>query len=280
MTYIKTNVTKPARRNAGTRESKDPNVIIVQTEGVLNYAPRDGNEVKYIGNHVFKSGEYAIKVYATAASIKQTKTLEGDEDAVGVMQGVEFAHPGDELEINEFIMGHMNTPVIAFILTDACGSGSPFYKQYGTKCAPLSLKIEGQNDNEATNNLMKFEPSAKSQFLPGFYYGTLTFDTVKDTVAQDATTVDVTNGPGEYQLTDGSAVAVALTDILNGTHGDAITLLGSGGTYPSTIAASEAKFEMKEGADWTALAGSAITFKAYKNGATASDIIWLEQSRS
>lgn len=278
--YVKTNVSRPSKIGAGTRESKDPNIVIVQTEGILTSPSRDGKGVKYDGNFVFKSGEYAIKVYATASSIKQNKTLEGDEDAVGVNAGVEFAHPGDELEINECIQGHINVPVMIFILTDACGGGTPFYKVYGTPCAPLTLKSEGQNDNDATKNLMKFEPSAKSQYVPGFYEGTLTFDTVKATVAQDAATVDVTNGPGEYQLTDGSAAPIAITDIVNGSHGDVITLLGSGGTYPSTIAASEAKFEMRDAVDYTALAGSAITFKAYKNGATTSDIIWLEQSRS
>lgn len=280
MTYIKVNVPKPTKKGAGTRESKDPNVVVVMVDAILNAPPRDSKGVVYDGAFVFKNGDHATKVYATASTIKQTKTMEGDEDAVGVNAGVEFAHPGDELEINEFIQGHMNTPVMIFVRTNSCGSGTPFYKVYGTPCAPLTQKVEGQNDNDATKNMLKFEPSAKSQYVPGFYYGNLTFDTVKATAPADATTVDVTNGPGEYQLTTGGASAAALTDLVNGAHGDVITLLGSGGTHPSTIAASEAKFELKDGADWTALDGNAITFRGFKNGATSNDILWIELSRT
>ncbi|NQY31160.1 MAG: hypothetical protein HRT69_17050, partial [Flavobacteriaceae bacterium] len=108
------------------------------------------------------------------------------------------------------------------------------------------------------------------------YSGTFTFDTA-NTIAADATAVDVVNGSGEYQLTD-NALATALTDITNASHGGVYTLIGSGGTNPATIAASAAVFNLKDGVDWQGLAGSRITFKAYKNG--ASSYIFNELSRS
>lgn len=277
--YVKKNVLKSLKTAPGAPENRDPNIVIVGTEDVLTAPGRDGKGIKYLGNFVFKPGTYAILIYATPSSIKITKGVDGDEDAMGVTQGLEFAHPGDELEINEYIQNNIGKSVLAFVKTGSCGSGSPFYKVVGSICTPLQLKLEGQNDNDATKNTFKYEAFKKTNALPGFYEGTLTFETVLSTVVQDAVIVDATPGSGEYQLTDGSAAPIALTDIENGSHGDTVTLKGSGGTYPSTIAAAEAKFELLDGADWTALAGESITLKAYKNGPLATDIIWIEVSR-
>ena len=278
--YVNIDVLKPTKAAPGAPESRDPNIVIVKTSDVLSSPNRDANGVKMVDDFVFKPGAYAIKIYATPSSIKLIKSSDGDEDAIAINQGLEYAHPGDELEINEHIQNFTGEPVIAFVLTDACGGGSPFYKVIGSVCTPLTLKFEGQNDNDATKNLMKYEAFKKSNKVPGFYYGTLTFAAVLATIAQDAAVVDTTPGSGQYQLTDGSAAPIAITDLTNGSNGDVITLLGSGGTYPSTIAASEAKFETVDGADWSALAGATITFKGFKNGATAADILWIEQSRT
>ena len=278
--YVKIDVLKSVRTAPGAPENRDPNIVIVAMEDVLIEPARDSKGVKYEGSFVFVPGTYAIKLYATPSSIKITKAADGDEDAIGITQGMEFAHPGDEVEINEFQQNWIGKGLLAFVKTGDCGTGAPFYKVIGSRCTPLQLKFEGQNDNDATKNTFKLEAFKKTNRVPGFYYGTLTFATVLATVAADAATVDVTPGSGEYQLTDGSIAIVPITDLINGSHNDVITLLGSGGTYPSTIAASAAKFELLEGADWTANTGSAITFKAYKNGATAADILWIEMSRS
>lgn len=279
MTYIKKSVLKSLNTAPGAPENRDPNIVIVATEDVLTAPGRDSKGVRIDGIYLFKAGTYAIKVYATPSSIKLNKGVDGDEDAMGVTQGLEFSAPGDELELNELIQNSIGKSVIAFVKTGSCGAGAPFYKVVGSICTPLQMKLEGQNDNDATKNLFKYEAFKKTNVVPGFYYGTLTFETILATIAADAVTVDVTPGSGEYQLTDGTAAPVAITDLVNGSHGDVVTLKGSGGTYPSTIAAAAAKFELLNGADWTANAGESITFKGYKNGATASDILWLEVSR-
>ena len=280
MSYVKINVPKPTKQAPGAPESRDPDIVVVDIVDILSSPARDSKGVKMEGTYVFKPGTYAIKLYGTPSSIKPTKTSDGDEDAIGFTQGLEIAHPGDELEINEFIQNFTGKSVIAFVKTGACEGGNAYYKVIGSKCTPLTLKVEGQNDNDATKNLLKFEAFKKSNNVPGFYYGTLTFASVLATIAEDAATVDTTPGSGEYQLTDGSAAPIAITDLTNGSNGDVITLLGSGGTYPSTIAAAAAKFEMVEGADWTALAGATITFKGFKNGSDPEDILWIEQART
>lgn len=280
MTYVKLNVPKPTKAAPGAPESRDPDIVIVETTDIVSSPVRDSKGVKMVGTYVFKAGTYAIKIYGTPSTIIPTKSSDGDEDAIAITQGLEFAHPGDELEINEFIQNFTGKSIIAFVKTGACEGGNAYYKVYGSKCTPLTLKFEVQNDNEATKNTIRLEAFKKSNNVPGFYYGNLTFDSVLATVAADETTVDVTNGNGEYQLTTGSSSAAAITDLDNGSNGDVITLLGSGGAYPSTIAASEAKFEMVDGADWTANAGATITFKGFKNGPEADDILWIEQART
>jgi len=277
--YVKIDVLKSLRDAPGAPENRDPNLVFVATPDILVEPARDAKGVKYDGGFVFNPGAYAIKIYATPSSIKINKAADGDEDAVGITQGLEFAHPGDEVEINEFQQNWLGKSCVAFVKTGDCGTGAPFYKVVGSKCTPLQIKFEGQNDNDATKNTFKLEAFKKTNRVPGFYYGTLTFATVLVTIAADAETVDVTSGSGEYQLTDGSAAAIALTDLVNGSHGDVITLIGSGGTYPSTIASTEAKFALLEAADWTANLGDSITFQGFKNGATAADILWIEKSR-
>ena len=278
MSYIKIDVKKSSKTAPGGAESKDPNIVIVADSDILNSPNKDGKGVRYAGDFVFKPGTYAIKVYATPSSIKQNKNADGDEDAVAVTQGLEFSHPGDELEINEFLQNWLGKGAVIFVKTGAC-DGQSYYKVYGSTCAPVQLKFEGQNDNDGTKNTIKFEAFKKTTTVPGFYFGNLTFDTVLSVIAVDLATVDVTPGNGEYQLTDGSVAPVAITDLVNGSQNDIITLLGSGGANPSTIAANEAKFLLANGADWTANAGESITFKGYKNGATDADILWIEQSR-
>ena len=276
--YVKIDVLKSTNKAPGGAESKDPNIVIVAVSDILNSPNRDGKGVRFEGVYVFKPGAYAIKIYATPSSIKQNKNADGDEDAVSITQGAEFSHPGDELEINEFEQNWIGKGAILFVKTGAC-NGPSYYKVYGSVCAPLQLKFEGQNDNDGTKNTLKFEAFKKTTNVPGFYYGNLTFDTVLSIIAADAVTVDVTPGNGEYQLTDGGIAAAPITDLVNGSHNDVITLLGSGGGFPSTIAANEAKFVLANGADWTANTGESITFKGYKNGATDADILWIEQSR-
>lgn len=133
--------------------------------------------------------------------------------------------------------------------------------------------------NDDAKKAVRFVVAGKtrSKFVPAEYEGTLTLEDVKATVAQDSATVDVSNGSGEYQLTDGSAAPITITDLTNAVHRGVYTLLGSGGTYPSEVDV-DATFILKDGTNWTATSGSSITLKAFKAG--ASDIVFFEISRS
>ncbi len=96
------------------------------------------------------------------------------------------------------------------------------------------------------------------------------------TPSADATSVNVSTGEGRYQLTTGSASAVNITTLTNAVVGGKYTLLGSGGTYPSTIDSGD-DFILANGTTWTAISGAEITFEAIKDG--ASTWKFIERSR-
>jgi len=274
MAYVKVDIKKPAK--GGAPQGKKAEIVIIDATEVAVFPARDDKGVVIDGAITFKDGKYAILLSATASSISLPVTSEGEEDAVGITSLPEFYHPGDSLEKDEFIQNWTNKNIIVAVKIGACTDPNSYYKVFGSMCNPLSLIVEGQDNNEATKTMIKFQQFTKSAYVPGRYSGTFTFDTA-NTVAADATTVDVVNGSGEYQLTD-NTVPTALTDLTNASHGGVYTLIGSGGANPASLAASEAAFNLKDGVAWQGLAGSRITFKAYKNG--ASSYVFNELSRS
>jgi hypothetical protein len=276
MTYISKNLKKSKRSGGGTREAMDTHVIFIPQSVTKNFPKSDANGVKMIENFLFNDGEYVEKIYATAESIKLIKNGDGDQDAVGFLSGIEFSHPGDEIEVNEFIQNRVNVPGYIAVGIDLC-TENPYYKIIGNCAAPLTLKMEGQNDNEATKNIMKFDSVVKSGSVPKFYFGTFTFETPVATIAADATTVDVVTGNGEYLTTTGSASAVTIGAFSNVTEGTVITLKGSGGAYPTVVDAAS-DILLQDGASWTANNGATLTLKAFKSGASAFTM--LEVGRS
>ncbi|GAK96823.1 hypothetical protein JCM19294_1132 [Nonlabens tegetincola] len=262
-------------KSSGAPRGKDTEIVIFRWDHVQTKAPRDSKGVKMQGNIVFKDGMYATQVYATSSSISLPRGIEGDEDKGAYTQVPEFSHPGSPLELEELQYNLMNKPLGVAVKVGACDGEEPYYKVYGTACNPLRLIVEGQDDNEGVADIMRFEMSRPSSVPPGRYYGTWTFDSATVVLA-DATTVDVTNGDGEYQLTD-NAAPTEITGLTNAVNGGKYTLLGSGGTNPATIQAT-GNFILLEGADWQGLSGERLTLQAFKDG--ASSFKFFELSRS
>ncbi|ANW96736.1 hypothetical protein AXE80_10820 [Wenyingzhuangia fucanilytica] len=276
MAYISKNLNRPSKNSAGTREKFNTYVSFVPLDVIKKDPETDDNGVKTVEDLVLNAGEYAEKIYASPSSIKITKTSDGDEDAIGWTTGVEFSHPGDELEKNEFEQNRTNVPGIIIVGFNQCGP-NPFAKIIGDCSAPVYLKVEGQNDNEGTKSLFKFEQTVKSTSVPRFHYGNIPFETPVDTVAADATTIDASAGNGEYQLQDGSASAATIDAFTNVTESTVITLKGSGGTNPSVVNAAT-NILLKEGASWTANLNATLTLKAFKSGAASYTMIEVSRS--
>ena len=131
------------------------------------------------------------------------------------------------------------------------------------------------NNNDENKFMFRFQQFAKTAEYPARYYGNLTFAT-SNAIAADATVVDATPGPGEYQLADNTG-ATTITTITNAVGGAVYTLVGSGGINPATVA-NGGDFALAGGIDWQALASARLTVQAFDTG--GGSFTFFEVSRS
>jgi len=270
--YVKVSVVKSGS-NPGTGGNKKDKIIIIDVDDILTHPARDSKGIVINDNIVLKQGAYMITIYATASTIKTSSDSEGDPDGKLFTQGVSFDHPGDSVEIREFKANWINRN--CEIIIERCATSEK--QLYGSLCAPLQMTTKKEDDKDKNKNTFEFKSLLKGPEVAE-YNGTTTLESVTGTVAADATSVDVSNGEGQYQLTDGTAAPVAMTTMTNAEEGKLYTLLGSGGSNPPTISGTD--FILRNGTSWTALANAAITFKAMKT--SSSPVVWkfIEQSRS
>ena len=273
MSYVRIDVNKPL--GGGSPQSKSSNIVVVDLDEVAQWPNRDSKGIKMVGEIIMKPGKYVTILQATASSISLPITSEGEEDAVSFTGLPEFYHPGSSLDFDEFVANMTNKNLALGFRVGACDGEEPYYKFYGTPCAPLSLLIEGQNNNEATRNMVRFQQFQRSRTLPGRYFGTVTLATV-NTVPADTTEVNVINGTGRYQLQDNTAATV-ITSLTNANDKSVYTLIGSGGDNPASVAASN-DFILAGAVAWQGLEGNKLTVRAYQQG--AGDFIFIEESRS
>ncbi len=246
-------------------------VTFIDVDDIQTEASRDSKGIVIAGNHVFKENTYAIQLYATPDSIAGKSTSQGDIDAEGFIQEVVFSHPGSAQEIREFKANWINRNIM--IIVEHCSDGSK--DQYGASCAPLRMKSEAVDDKDKNTSTLTFSSALKGPEV-AIYQGTITLSGPVDTVPLNATTIDLSAGPGEYQLSDNNQVTV-ITACSNAVDGMVFTLLGSGGEEPATITKAN-DFLLASGTTWTGLSNSRITFRAFKSDSAAWKFI--EQSRS
>lgn len=124
-----------------------------------------------------------------------------------------------------------------------------------------SYQVKG--DNEASVAICKFSHKSIRQYYK--YTGALS-DEASDVIAADATNLAITDND-RYQFTNNTAAKVIATvsGIASSDYGRTITLYGSGGNYPSTIADNQV-FTLIDGVTWTARAGSKISFRILDSG--------------
>ena len=180
------------------------------------------------------------------------------------MHDISFDHPGNESAIREFKQNWLSKNV--GIIVQHCSSNKK--DLLGTPCSPLRGSVKFEDDKDKTKTTFTFKSALKCQFDIADYQGTIQFDTVRATVAANAVSIDLTNGEGQYQLTSGTAAIATINAATNMVDGMTYTLLGSGGTYPSSIVTGGI-FEVQNGTAWSALANATITFHVFKNGSSS-----------
>jgi len=272
MTYSKIDVPKNTnKKSPGAGADKKSKITIIDLADLTAEAARDAAGILITGNHVFAANTYAIEIYATPDTISGKSTIEGDIDAENFIQELIFAHPGSAKEIREFRSNWLNKNILAFVTH--CSDGS--VDQYGSTCAPLRMKMEAVDDKDTSKSVFSLTSANKGPDV-AIYQGTLTMSSVADTVAADATSVDLANGPGEYQLTDNTG-ATELTTCTNAVAGRVFTLLGSGGSNPASITDAN-DFVLVNGTSWSGIANAKITFQAFKDGAASWKFFELSRS--
>lgn len=269
--YVEVDVDKPGPNSGMGGKKKDRILTFKWDDVVTTGLTRDDKKIRVVGNLNFKPGKYMTSVYATQDTIKTNDKTQGDSDAKSVNQSVAFRHPGDQVAIEEYKANWMDEN--CGIIIQECGSQR--MRLYGWPCSPLKLDWEGGSDKDKTGSELTFA-TAQGGPCVAEYEGTLTLSSVTGTVAADETDVDLTNGAGQYQLTD-NTVATVLTTGTNAVNGLVFTLLGSGGVHPTSITSAN-DFILIDGTTWNALAGSAITFKAIKTGVATWKFVELSRS--
>lgn len=257
--YVKVNVNKPTKASPGKGGDKKDKITLVDLDDLLSEAPRDAKGILVVGNHTFKPGAYAISLYVTQDSISGKPSSDGEIDAEGIIQELIFAHPGSSKEIRELRSNWLSRNIMAFV--EKCSDSTT--DQYGAKCAPLRLKFEAPDDKDMNRTVITLTSALKGPDV-GIYEGTLTLAEPAALVDADVAIIDLSAGPGQYQLQDNTE-AKELTGANNAVDDLVFTLIGSGGTHPATIT-DDFYFTVKGGVTWTGLAGSTITFKAFNVG--------------
>lgn len=274
MTYVKANVLRPTKTAPGSGGDKKDIIYLFDFDDLADDGYHRSGDGVITDQLVFKPGKYMIKVYGTVSKLKGNYETEGDEDAEGFNHGFEIEHPGDGIEIMKLVQNWTGKNIGA--ITQKCSEN--YLKQYGTPCSPLKLKASGQDDKDANVQKLVLKNTVKAPFVPGKYEGTLTFESPVATIAAAATVVNLSTGQGQYQTTTGSSASVVIATLSNAADGMVFTLLGSGGTYPPKVGATSTDFILQDGAEWTGLSGSKITFRVMKTGASAYKAIELSRS--
>lgn len=272
-------VPKPQRTSAGAPTPKDPDLVLVKTKDILAWPAVDAGGVNMLGNYVMKPGTTMYKMYSTPSKSGAGFEPEGDEDAVGLTQKVDASHPGNSVEIREFILAGLGEDFIIFQGTCRDANKTVF----GTKCSPMKMKPTFADNADGTTNTFVFEQYMRTDQVPFNYTGSMSFDAPFAVPAADISLLQA-NGTA-YQLTAfadelGTSLDIAALDL---EHGKVVSLIGGGGAEPAVLsggaatAAANVTVILKEDTDWTALLNASISLEVFVAGATT---YLIERSRA
>lgn len=258
--YTVKNVKKPTAVASGAVAPKDPNVVIVPVDDILSWPQRDGNSVNMIGSFVMKPNTKMFTVYMSPTKIKTGFESSGDEDVISFKHKFEGEHPGNELEIAEFIQNFTNVKCVV-IYSSECDT---YKKVVGTKCAPLHLKPSLKDEATRISHLV-FEQASQVGYVLGHYTGSLTFADAPVLAATPAMSIIAANTPTVQLAENNTAVVNIGFGTVELDADQTLTLIGGGGSFVSTltsgIGVNTSVYIVLKTADWTAAKNATITLK-------------------
>ena len=226
------------------------------------------------GTLVLKAGEYWHKIEAVLDSPEPGSAGEAGDVGSTIKNTLPFIIGGIDKQTRHLLEEGIGNQF--YVAWENCVTGNKYLG--GNECKPLTLTtFEGGMKKDFTGFNVTFEQETHEMFCE--YTGTLPV-VAPTTVAQDATTIALSVAQ-QYQLSDGSAAAVnvtGFTGVSDDDVGRVVEILGSGGTYPSTIDDDDA-FILEGGTTWTANAGSKLLVEIYKDAVSAYKFIEVRGSR-
>lgn len=227
------------------------------------------------GNITLKSGEYWHYIEAVTDSPEPKWTGEEGDVASPLNMELPFVIGGMDDAVFNLLEEGVGEEFI--VVWEICSTGEVFGGGNGCKGLKLS-SFDGGSTKDSTSTTVTFKGQCGELW---YKYSGNTPTEDPDTVAADTTEITLTDN-SQYQLTDGSAAAVIITGfgaVADSDISRVVTILGSGGTYPSTITTGN-DFILDEGETWTAVSGSQISFKIYKDGDSSYKFIEVSGSRT
>ncbi|WP_372744290.1 hypothetical protein [Lutibacter sp.] len=275
MTNFRKSVPAPTTVGAGAPTPKKGLVTIIHSNDVLAFPLRDANGVKMLGNIVLLAGAKMHQLYLTSSSQKGSHEIEGEEDMEGFVKKFEGTHPGDSLEVNEFVQNALGE---GFIVIYGIGCGNSQGKVLGSPCNPMKLKGSYLDDKDGRKHTLMFEQTYKDTYIAGFYDGAITLGANYDAPTADIA-MTVANGM-VYKVPSLDTTDAITAASIDQPHLAVISLVGGGGTDPATLssgAQGAVTVILKDDTTWTALENAIISLQVFKAGATT---YLIEQSRS
>ncbi len=213
------------------------------------------NDSGELGSIPLKTGEYWHYFEAIDNTLEDKTTGEKGDVTTDVTNTFAFIMGGNTLSLMKFLRDHAGGKFL-IVYKDVSDDA---YKILGSIDKPMVLQsYERKNDKEG--KYIPFTFQNKWFDMQWIYTGNLTTG-LPVTIAADATNLAITSN-GTYQLTNGTTVATIATvsGLAPADYGRVIDIIGSGGSNPSVIS-DNTTFVLIDGADWTANAGSRISFK-------------------
>lgn len=264
---MKVNLNKPTGTSSPGSAAPKNEIIFIEAETIVSFPRPDEGGVRLQGSFVLEDDEKMVKVYSTKSKVDAPMETDGDEDMTSFKPKLVLMHPGNKVEVKEFVQFWTGRNIVA--LHKACGE--THYEVMGTPCAPLQLKAAKQDNNDGRGWTLTLEPFAKTGFVPQVYEGAVVFTDPTQVPAGSNLELTTANGL-QYEIgadTTGSAIEAAGSVTLE--HGQVVTLIGKGGTTPSVLASGVAGVVttiLANATSWTALAKHVIHLKVFKAGAT------------
>lgn len=165
-----TKVSIPRNEDGGAPAIKSPTVILVDVNDIDSEPTRELGNTELTGDLTLKTGAKAVGIYATPSSITPTEEQSGEVDARGIIQGLEYVHPGNSVAIANHTEAFLNRPVVALV-KECNGSAAGKTLLIGSKCNPLYLQPEYTNSKEASNRKFVWKQDMPGKFVIGTYSG-------------------------------------------------------------------------------------------------------------